>query len=142
MFVAMNEGRVQGMLCVGKNPATSLNASVERKGLARLEWLVVKDNWLTETATFWQNSPEITSGQLKSEDVRTEVFFFPSAQVAEYEGSFTNTQRMLQWHFKAARSEEHTSELQSRPHLVCRLLLEKKKKKPFGRVSIRNSTPP
>src|SRR5690554_7318110 len=29
----------------------------------------------------------------------------------------------------ADRSEEHTSELQSRPHLVCRLLLEKKKKK-------------
>src|SRR5436305_4993168 len=29
------------------------------------------------------------------------------------------------WQF--ARSEEHTSELQSRPHLVCRLLLEKKK---------------
>src|SRR6202043_4288235 len=28
-----------------------------------------------------------------------------------------------------ARSEEHTSELQSRPHLVCRLLLEKKQKK-------------
>src|SRR5690554_7370114 len=28
---------------------------------------------------------------------------------------------------KARRSEEHTSELQSRPHLVCRLLLEKKK---------------
>src|SRR2546422_1710742 len=33
-----------------------------------------------------------------------------------------------------ARSEEHTSELQSRLHLVCRLLLEKKKKK-----KIRNS---
>src|SRR5690554_6583206 len=30
---------------------------------------------------------------------------------------------------KSPRSEEHTSELQSRPHLVCRLLLEKKKKK-------------
>src|SRR5690554_7331226 len=29
----------------------------------------------------------------------------------------------------SCRSEEHTSELQSRPHLVCRLLLEKKKKK-------------
>src|SRR3989442_3328226 len=29
--------------------------------------------------------------------------------------------------FDAPRSEEHTSELQSRPHLVCRLLLEKKK---------------
>src|SRR2546422_5204244 len=30
------------------------------------------------------------------------------------------------------RSEEHTSELQSRLHLVCRLLLEKKKKKAFN----------
>src|SRR3989442_10590961 len=34
------------------------------------------------------------------------------------------------------RSEEHTSELQSRPHLVCRLLLEKKKKT-IGRQSRR-----
>src|SRR5436305_3730584 len=34
---------------------------------------------------------------------------------------------------RSARSEEHTSELQSRPHLVCRLLLEKKKKKNKGK---------
>src|SRR5215813_4775093 len=33
---------------------------------------------------------------------------------------------------EGARSEEHTSELQSRPHLVCRLLLEKKKKTKLG----------
>src|SRR5215813_15406590 len=32
-----------------------------------------------------------------------------------------------------SRSEEHTSELQSRPHLVCRLLLEKKKKQTLER---------
>src|SRR3989442_6254331 len=32
------------------------------------------------------------------------------------------------WRMSVSRSEEHTSELQSRPHLVCRLLLEKKKK--------------
>src|SRR5687768_18006604 len=32
------------------------------------------------------------------------------------------------WNWKKGRSEEHTSELQSRLHLVCRLLLEKKKK--------------
>src|SRR5438876_2660621 len=32
------------------------------------------------------------------------------------------------WHYGAERSEEHTSELQSPVHLVCRLLLEKKKK--------------
>src|SRR5439155_25661393 len=36
--------------------------------------------------------------------------------------------------FKDARSEEHTSELQSRGHLVCRLLLEKKKKKVLWRL--------
>src|SRR5439155_7312613 len=34
----------------------------------------------------------------------------------------------LQHRFEEVRSEEHTSELQSRGHLVCRLLLEKKKK--------------
>src|SRR5690554_7321055 len=34
------------------------------------------------------------------------------------------------------RSEEHTSELQSRPHLVCRLLLEKKKKKTTNTCTI------
>src|SRR5258707_9839631 len=33
---------------------------------------------------------------------------------------------------RAARSEEHTSELQSRQYLVCRLLLEKKKKATLG----------
>src|SRR3712207_7824404 len=33
---------------------------------------------------------------------------------------------------RARRSEEHTSELQSRQYLVCRLLLEKKKKNPVG----------
>src|SRR5690554_7665020 len=36
------------------------------------------------------------------------------------------------------RSEEHTSELQSRPHLVCRLLLEKKKKKKNTHTKARN----
>src|SRR2546422_7613637 len=43
---------------------------------------------------------------------------------------------------RGARSEEHTSELQSRLHLVCRLLLEKKKKKTHKnseRTSIPNS---
>src|SRR3989449_3996598 len=36
-----------------------------------------------------------------------------------------------------SRSEEHTSELQSRLHLVCRLLLEKKKKKKIIKIIIR-----
>src|SRR5437870_10731074 len=36
---------------------------------------------------------------------------------------------------RASRSEEHTSELQSRGHLVCRLLLEKKKKSSYRHAS-------
>src|SRR5258707_9067993 len=42
---------------------------------------------------------------------------------------------------KNPRSEEHTSELQSRQYLVCRLLLEKKKKKTATRNGTRNSKP-
>src|SRR2546421_3459829 len=102
MFVAMNEGRVKGMLCVGQNPATSLNASVERKGLARLEWLVVKDNLPPRTRNLRGDPPRLPDAPPQSKDIKTEVFFFPAAQVAEYEGTFTNTQRMLQWHFKAS----------------------------------------
>ncbi len=102
MFVAMAAGTVKGLICVGQNPATSLNAGLERAGMRKLEWLVVKDNWLLETATFWQTAPEVARGEIKQEEIATEVFFFPSAQVAETDGSFTNTQRMLQWHFKAA----------------------------------------
>src|SRR3989442_4652299 len=43
---------------------------------------------------------------------------------AERNGGYTRIVKLGQ----RRRSEEHTSELQSRPHLVCRLLLEKKKK--------------
>src|SRR2546429_4124764 len=39
-----------------------------------------------------------------------------------------------------ARSEEHTSELQSRLHLVCRLLLEKKKKKKYSTSALPQHT--
>ena len=98
---AMEEGRIRGMLCVGQNPATSLNGSAQRRAMRKLDWLVVKDNWLTETATQWYAAPEIKDGEVKVEDIETEVFFFPATQIAEYQGSFTNTQRMLQWHHKA-----------------------------------------
>src|SRR5690554_7113820 len=42
---------------------------------------------------------------------------------------YSNLQTLENYLNDLFRSEEHTSELQSRPHLVCRLLLEKKKKK-------------
>src|SRR5690554_7620059 len=46
--------------------------------------------------------------------------------VAELAAQGTSRAEILPLFFAAGRSEEHTSELQSRPHLVCRLLLEKK----------------
>ena len=104
MFAAMNAGRVKGMLCIGQNPATSLNARLERAAMGKLDWLVVKDNWIHETATFWKSAPEVKNGQIKTADIKTEVFFFPATQVAELEGTFTNTQRMLQTHFKATEA--------------------------------------
>src|SRR3989442_3984721 len=42
-------------------------------------------------------------------------------------GARRGRQFSVQSEWQKTRSEEHTSELQSRPHLVCRLLLEKKK---------------
>ena len=104
MFVAMHEGKVRGMFCIGQNPATSLNAKLEREALRRLDWLVVKDNWVHETANFWRSAPEIANGEVSPADIATEVFFLPAAQVAETEGTFTNTQRLLQTHFKAAEA--------------------------------------
>src|SRR2546429_6398774 len=46
----------------------------------------------------------------------------------------------LQRSEQSGRSEEHTSELQSRLHLVCRLLLEKKKKK-LSLTHMKDETP-
>ena len=70
-------------------------------GLANLEWLVVRDLNMIETATFWKDGPEIETGELRTEDIGTEVFFLPAAAHTEKDGTFTNTQRLLQWHHKA-----------------------------------------
>jgi formate dehydrogenase major subunit len=108
----MIDGTVKGYFVAGENPAVgSANGRMQRQGLANLEWLVVRDFVEIETASFWRNSPEIENGELRSEDIGTEVFFMPAATHKEKDGSFTNTQRLLQWHHKAveppddARSE-------------------------------------
>src|SRR5205085_7870095 len=45
--------------------------------------------------------PESGGGELRTGRIPTEVFFLPAATHTEKDGSFTNTQRLLQWHFKA-----------------------------------------
>jgi formate dehydrogenase major subunit len=107
MFVAMSEGKIKGFFAMGQNPAVGgQNASFQRQALAKLDWMVVRDLFETETASFWKDSPEVKSGKLKPDQIKTEVFFLPAAAVAEMDGSFTNTQRLVQWHEKAVDPPE------------------------------------
>jgi len=101
-WLAMADGNLDGLFVMGQNPAVGgPNARLERKALARLKWLVVLDMVETETASFWHDSPEVERGELAPETIGTEVFLFPAAGHAEKDGTFTNTQRLLQWHHKA-----------------------------------------
>jgi formate dehydrogenase major subunit len=109
----MADGKMEGMFIMGQNPAVAApNSRFQRKALAKLKWLVVRDMVEVEPASFWSNSPEIERGELKTEEIDTEVFFFPAAGHAENDGTFTNTQRLLQFREKAidppgdCRSEE------------------------------------
>ena len=74
---------------------------MQRFGLANLDWLVVRDLQMIESATFWKNGPEIETGELLTEQIGTEVFFLPAATHVEKAGTFTQTQRLLQWRHKA-----------------------------------------
>ena len=95
-------GGGDGYFLVGENPAVgSANAKMQRLGMANIDWLVVRDFSLIESATWWKDGPEIETGELRTEDIGTEVFFLPAAAHTEKDGSFTNTQRLLQWHHKA-----------------------------------------
>ena len=102
-WLDMADGKLEGLFVMGQNPAVgSPNGKLERAALGRLKWVVVRDMVETETATFWQEA---------ADDIETEVFFFPAASHVEKDGTFTNTQRLLQWRDKAvdppgdARSE-------------------------------------
>jgi formate dehydrogenase major subunit len=123
MFVEMDKGSVKGMFALGQNPAVGgQNAGFQRLALAKLEWLVVRDLFETETATFWKDSPEVQSGALNPADIKTEVFFLPAAAVPEMDGSFTNTQRLAQWHEKAIDPpDDARSDIWFTVHLGLRL---------------------
>jgi formate dehydrogenase major subunit len=101
-WLEMADGKLEGLFVMGQNPAVGgPNSGLERRALAKLRWLVVLDMVEIETASFWHDSPEIESGDLKTKEIGTEVFFFPAAGHAEKDGCFTNTQRLVQWHQKA-----------------------------------------
>ncbi|MGD9484914.1 formate dehydrogenase [Streptomyces sp. TRM70308] len=121
--LAQLDGVCKGYFLMGENPAVgSANAKMQRLGMARLDWLVVRDFSLIESATWWKDGPEIATGELRTEDIATEVFFFPAASHTEKSGSFTNTNRMLQWHFAAKEPDgEARSDLWFMYHLGRRI---------------------
>jgi formate dehydrogenase major subunit len=107
MMLKMLDGGVKGMFCVGQNPTVgSANSKLMRLALAKLDWLVVRDFQPTESGLFWNDSPEHESGEVRTEDIQTEVFFLPAAAHTEKDGNFTNTQRLLQWHHKGCEPPE------------------------------------
>ena len=102
--MAMLDDQVEGYFLLGQNPAVgSAHGRMQRMGLSHLKWLVVRDLTMIESATFWKDGPEIATGELVTEDIDTEVFFLPAAAHTEKSGSFTQTQRLLQWHHQAVQ---------------------------------------
>ena len=98
----MIDGKIKGYFLLGQNPAVgSAHGRAQRLGMANLDWLVVRDLFMIESATFWKNGPEIATGEIVTEECKTEVFFMPAASHAEKAGTFTQTQRMLQWREQA-----------------------------------------
>jgi formate dehydrogenase major subunit len=103
----MIDGKVKGYFLLGQNPAVgSAHGKAQRLGMANLDWVVVRDLFEIESATFWKDSPEVETGEIVPEECRTEVFLMPAASHVEKEGTFTQTHRMLQWREKAVEPPE------------------------------------
>ena len=139
-MMRMLDGGVDGFFVMGQNPAVaSQNGGLQRRALAKLKWLVVRDLAEIETATFWRDSPEVASGELKPEDIQTEVFLMPAASHVEKEGTFTNTQRLVQYRDKALEPPgDARSELWFIHHLYKRVAAHYADSDRAARLGIRN----
>jgi formate dehydrogenase major subunit len=99
MTLSMLDGVMKGQFILGQNPVVgAVNSDLVERGLAKLDWLVVRDFAMTETANFWQKGRLVQRGELRPDDIGTEVFFLPSSLAGEKDGTVTNTSRLVQWH--------------------------------------------
>lgn len=100
-FELMDQNIIKGYFNWGMNPCHSApNASFVRKSMAKLDWLVVADQVITESASFWK-APD-----MKSEEINTEVYFLPCALIYEKPGTIANSGRWLQWRYQAVEPWE------------------------------------
>ncbi len=105
MTMAMADGVIQGQFILGQNPVVgAVNSDLVVRGMTKLKWLVVRDFAMTETANFWSRSRPVQRGEIRPEEIDTEVFFLPAAMPGEKAGSVTNTSRLVQWHDKACEA--------------------------------------
>jgi formate dehydrogenase major subunit len=123
MTLAISDGVIRGLFVLGQNPVIGgSNSALIQRGFANLDWLVVRDFTETETASFWYAGAPVKSGEMRPQDIKTEVFLMPAALVGEKEGSFTNTHRLVQWHDKIVEPPgESRSEAWFIYHLGARL---------------------
>ncbi len=99
MTLSMLDGVMKGQFILGQNPVVgAVNSDLVERGLAKLDWLVVRDFAMTETANFWQKGQLVQRGELRPEEIDTEVFFLPASLAGEKDGTVTNTSRLVQWH--------------------------------------------
>jgi formate dehydrogenase major subunit len=123
MTLSMVDGVMKGQFIFGQNPLVgAVNADLVERGLSKLEWLVVRDFAMTETANFWQKGRLVQRGELHPSDIATEVFFLPAAMPGEKDGTVTNTSRLVQWHDKVCEAPgDNRSDLWFMFHLGRRL---------------------
>jgi len=123
MTLAMCDGLIRGMMFLGQNPIIGgSNSRLIEHGLAKLEWMVVRDMTETETAGFWRSGQLVRKGELRPEDIGTEVFLMPGTFAGEKAGTFTNTHRLIQWHDHVVDAPgDNRSELWFMYHLGRRL---------------------
>jgi formate dehydrogenase major subunit len=124
MLLMMKDGVIKGLFCMGMNPAVGgQNAVLAREALANLDWMVIRDPYEVETAAFWYDAPEVKQGRVRPDQIKTEIFLLPPAVTPEKDGSYTNTQRLVQWHEKAA---EPPGDCRSEPWFLHYLALRLK----------------
>lgn len=100
-FELMDQGIIKGYFNWGMNPCHSApNAGFVRRSMAKLDWLVVADQVITESASFWK-APD-----MKPEEIDTSVYFLPCALIYEKPGIIANSGRWLQWRYQAVEPWE------------------------------------
>jgi formate dehydrogenase major subunit len=98
--VGAKEPGPEGLITFGMNPVgIGPNTPKVIAALSKLKWLVVGEIYDIETATFWKAPKEY--GTPDASQIPTEVYQLPATGFAEKDGSFTNSQRWLQWKWKA-----------------------------------------